>query len=587
MATFSSPLTGRTRLIASFFLIVGALFVARLFYLQVIQHDYYAARAAEMHESKFDLPATRGTIYAKSGADTVPLVMNEPVYTVYADPQVITDEAQQAKITDTMKRVAGGELVDGYEAMLADKQRRYVVMARQVNKKQADLIKAEKLAGVGTQESQKRVYPEAGLAANVLGYVDREGNGQYGVEGALNDRLKGTSGLRTADVDAQGIPLTVRSGKDIIKAPQNGDNIVLSLDRNIQAYAEAALARGLQNAKATRGSVLVMDPNNGRVMAMANLPTFDPAKYYQVEDYAAFQNPIVSDPYEAGSGIKTLTMAAGINEAVIEPGTSFNNLGYDVIDGVKIKNALSTQNLGSNDMTQVLQFSLNSGVMFVLKQMGGGQVNGQARQTLYKYMHERFKLDEPSDIEQTGAQPGMMFAPDEEQGNNVRYATMAFGQGFNVTMLRAASAFSAIINGGTLYKPTLVEGTRTADGSLNQQAPAVEQAEVISRQSSDTVREMIHQARSRSFGSQDRPGYLIGGKTGTSQTIDPATGKYREDQTIATYTGFGGNEKPQYVVMIRIVDSQLPGFGGTVAAQPIFADISNWLLEYKRIPTLK
>ncbi|MBL8159761.1 penicillin-binding protein 2 [Candidatus Saccharibacteria bacterium] len=580
-------LTGRTRVIAVLFLIIGAIFVMRLFYLQVIRHDYYAGRAAAAHESKFDLPATRGTIYAKSGDQVVPLVMNEPVYTVYADPHIIKDEKDKQQIVDVMKRVAGGELVEGFEKRLDNKQSMYAVMARQVSKKQADMIKAEKLPGVGAQESQKRVYPEGALAASILGFVDREGKGQYGVEGSMEERLRGEDGLRTADVDVNGVPLTVRSSTDVIRQPRDGDNVVLSIDRNIQAYAEGALDRGLKNAKATRGSLLVMDPNNGRVLAMANLPSFDPAKYYENEDYAVFQNPIVSDPYEAGSGIKTLTMAAGLNEGVVKPETTFNNLGYDTIDGIKIKNALSTQNIGTNDMTQVLQFSLNSGVMFVLKQMGGGRVNDKARSTLYSYLHDRYRLNEPTGIEQTNEQKGSMYRPDEELGNNVQYATMAFGQGFSVTMLRAASAFGSIINGGKLYKPTLVEGVRDAKGALIEQQPELERGDVVSPETSGTIREMIHQARTRGFGTVDKPGYLIGGKTGTSQTIDPKTGKYREDQTIATYTGFGGNETPRYVVMVRIVDSQLPGFGGTVAAQPIFADMSNWLLEYMRVPTIK
>lgn len=190
-------------------------------------------------------------------------------------------------------------------------------------------------------------------------------------------------------------------------------------------------------------------------------------------------------------------------------------------------------------------------------------------------------------IEQTNEVTGQMTGPNEGYGRNVRYATMSFGQGFSVTMLRAATAFSAIINGGTMYQPTLIEGTRDHEGNIHEKDPVITKEKVISTNSSATIREMIHQARTRTFSTADRSGYFIGGKTGTSQTIDPTTGKYRDDHAIATYTGFGGDKTPDYVVMIRIVDSRLPGFGGTVAAQPIFADISNWLLEYMRIPRIK
>ncbi len=587
MATLTTPLTGRTRVIAALFLIIGVLFVGRLFYLQVAQYGHYTALAAATHTSKFTLPATRGVIYAKSSGETVPLVLNEPVYTVYADPQIIKDDASKQKIVDLMKRVAGGDVLDGFEKQLSNKASQYAVMARQVNKQQADMIKAAKLPGVGTQEGQKRVYPEGGLAASVLGYVDRDGQGQYGLEGALNSQLTGKPGLRTALTDVLGVPLTVRSSTDVLQAPQNGQNVVLSLDRGIQAYAEGALQRGLKNADATKGSILVMDPQTGRIMAMANMPTYNPAEYNKVTDYATFLNPIVSDPYEAGSGIKTLTMGAAINEKAVTPSTQFTNMGYDVIDGVKIKNAIPTEELGPIDMTQTLQYSLNTGVMFALKQMGGGQINYKAREKLYTYLTQHYHLNELTGVEQAAERKGQIFSPDDEQGNNVRYATMAFGQGFDVTMLRAASAFSSIINGGTLYKSTLVEGQRTDDGREVENSPVVEQSNVISAESSATLRQMIHDARTRTFASIDKPGYFIGGKTGTSQTIDPATGKYREDQAIATYTGFGGDRTPRYVVMIRVVDSKLPGFGGTIAAQPIFADMSNWLLEYMRIPTIK
>ncbi len=577
-------LSVRARLFALIFLAIGAVFVGRLFYLQVIANAEFVALAAAEHDKKFDLPATRGLIYAKDGDQAVPLVLNEPVYTVYADP---VEVKEVNKISSLIYRVAGGETVKGFEVQLTDKKRRYVVLAQQVNKTQADLIMKEELRGVGTQVEQKRVYPEGSLAAQVLGYVNREGKGQYGIEGALDDRLAGQDGLRTAVVDAHGIPLTVSNKEDVIKPPKNGNNVVLSIDRNVQAYVERALTEGLRNAQAKHGSALVLDPNTGRVIAMATLPAFDPSQYNKVQDYNLFQNPVVSDPYEAGSGIKTLTMAAGLDTGAVTPASIYNNVGFDTVDGIRIKNAEPGKYLGPTDMTGVLEHSLNSGVIYVLKQMGKGQVNYQARQTLYDYFTNRFGIGKLTGIEQTNEQAGKVFSPDDEQGNNVRYANMVFGQGFDLTMLQSAMAFSAAINGGTLYKPTLVEGMLNPDGSVKPQAPIIHTDNVISPQSSATLRSMIHEGRKRLFSKIDKPGYIIGGKSGTSQTIDPKTGKYRDDNAIASYTGFGGNQTSRYVVMVRIVDSQLPGFGGTVAAQPIFANISNWLLDYYRVPKIQ
>ncbi|HEX6462035.1 MAG TPA: penicillin-binding protein 2 [Candidatus Saccharimonadales bacterium] len=577
-------LSVRARLFALIFLAIGAVFVCRLFYLQVVAHADFVKLAAAEHDKKFDLPATRGLIYAKDGDHIVPLVLNEPVYTVYADPAEVKDAH---RIANVIHRVAGGEMVTGFEERLQNKKRRYVVLAQQVNKRQADLIMKEKLSGVGTQAEQKRVYPEGSLAAQVLGYVNREGKGQYGLEGALDNRLAGKDGLRTAVVDARGIPLTVSSKDDVITPPKNGDDIVLSVDRNIQAYIEKALAEGLKNAKANHGSALVLDPNTGRVMAMATLPTYDPSQYYKMTDYGVFQNPVVSDPYEAGSGIKTLTMVAGLDSGAVTPASVFTNVGYDTVDGIRIKNAEPGKYLGRTDMTGVIEHSLNSGVIYILKQMGKGQVNYQARQQLYDYFTNRFGIGQLTGIEQTNEQAGKIFSPDDEQGNNVRYANMVFGQGFNITMLQSAMAFSAAINGGTMYKPTLIEGTMKPDGDIAPQAPAVKATSIISAQASAELRSMIQSARMRVYAKADKPGYIIGGKSGTSQTIDPKTGKYRDENAIATYTGFGGNGTPRYVVMVRIVDSQLPGFDGTIAAQPIFANISNWLLDYLRIPKVQ
>lgn len=576
----------RARIYTLIFLAIGAIFVGRLFYLQVVAHDDYVKLAAAEHDKKFDLPATRGLIYAKDGEGLVPLVLNEPVYTIYADPHEIKNAD---KIAAVVRRVAGGEATPHFEAAMQNKKRRYVVLAQQVSKTQADLIMKEKLRGVGKQEEQKRVYPEGSLAAQVLGYVNRDGKGQYGIEGALDDRLSGTDGQRTAVVDARGIPLTVSSKDDVLKPPKNGDNLVLSIDRNIQAFVERTLAEGLKNAKAEHGSALVLDPNTGRVLAMATLPTYEPSQYnkVKVEDYGLFQNPVVSDPYEAGSGIKTLTMATGIDTAAVTPESSYNNVGYETVDGIQIKNAEPGKYLGRTDMTGVLERSLNSGVIHVLKQLGKGKVDYQARQKLHSYFTERFGIGKKTGIEQTNEQPGQIFSPDEVQGNNVRYANMVFGQGFDVTMLQSAMAFSAAINGGTLYQPTLIEGTLQPDGSVKQQIPIVKKDNVISASSSATIRGMIHEARSRLFKNTDKGGYYVGGKSGTSQTIDPKTGKYRDDNAIASYTGFGGNQTPHYVVMVRIVDSKLPGFGGTVAAQPIFATISNWLLDYMHIPKIQ
>lgn len=577
----------RTRLLTMAFLVAGSLLVGRLFYLQVIQHQKYETLAAESQNKRFELPAERGEVYSQLiGGQTVPLVLNEPVYTLFADPKIIQNDQE---IINQLRRIAGGDLVDNYESLLQGGDKRYVILAKQINQDQADIIEKKNLTGIGLKPTEKRVYPEGNMAARMLGYVNTAGEGQYGLEGALDKRLSGEPGLLSSLTDASGVPLTGHGGENVLVEPKNGDDIVLSIDRNIQAFATQALKKGLENAKATKGSVLVMDPQTGKVLAMASLPNYNPAKYYEVaqNNYDTFLNPIVSDPYEPGSVTKALTMAAGINEGVVSPKTTYANKGFSMVDGVKIKNATPGKYNGERTMTEVLQFSLNSGAIHVLRQLGGEKVNDQARERLYNYFSKHYYLGKPTGVAQANENTGQLLGPNEGYGRDVRYATMSFGQGFSTTMLRTATAFSSIINGGTLYTPSLIAGELKDDGSVDKKSPAVEKSNVVSKATSATMRDMLYEARHRVLGSFDKDGYIVGGKTSTSQTIDPETGEYREDKTIASYTGFGGDETPDYVVMVRVDNSQLPGFGGTVAAQPIFAEISNWLLEYMRIPKVK
>ncbi len=557
-----------------------AVIVLNLFYIQIIRHDYYKKKAYEEQVAKFVLPAKRGQIFAKDGSTLVPLVLNEPVYTMYVDPQQMTDKSE---LVTMVSKISKEKVVEEYKNLLDSDKLRYIVVARELNYKEAENIKKANIAGVGLTTADRRVYPEGDLAAQVLGYVNNEGKGQYGLEGALNRRLKGVDGTLQAVTDVRRIPLTV-SDDDISIPAKDGENVVLSIDRNIQAYAEDALKRGLDRVRATKGSVIVMNPNNGHVLAMANYPTYSPAQYNKVEDYSVFQNAIVSEPYEAGSVIKTLTMGAGLDSGVVNVNTTFNNRGYVQVDDTKISNVEEDPVSANATMTDVLHYSLNTGVVYITQQMGGGKINLQARNKLYGYFHDNYRFGQLTGIEQAGEAKGTIIAPTEEQGNNVRYANMAFGQGMDVTMVQTAGAFAAAINGGTYYQPTVVAGS-TADGSSTKINKAkILKKNVIKSTTSSDLRSMIVQGRQLgALGGKDKPGFVVGGKTGTSQIIDAKTGKYTDDNSIGSYLGFGGNQTPQYVIMVQVKDSKAAGYAGTTAAGPIFGDVSNWLLDYLQI----
>jgi len=574
----------RPQLLALLLFIVVAIFIVRLFYLQVIRHDYYEAEALKSQQTKFTIAPERGTIYAKNGASgLVPLVLNETVYTVFADPKEVKDPG---KIKDVIYKVAGGTVVEDTfkKDLLEDNKLRYVVLARQVTLSQAQLIKKEQLDGVGLQETTRRVYPEGTLAAQTLGFVNAEEKGQYGLEEALNNRLKGEAGLLQAVTDVRRIPLTI--GKDDVRQPaKDGDDLVLTVDRNIQAQAEQILQAGLKRANATKGSIVVMDPNDGSVMAMANFPTYDPAQYSKVEDGSVFQNSVVSNPYEAGSVIKTLTMGAGLDSGAVNYDSTFDNTGSVKVDDTTIRNVEEDPIFPNTTMTDVLRYSLNTGVVHVLQQMGGGEVNQKAREALENYFTNHYRFGKTTGIEQAGEAEGTIIGANQGYGRNVRYANMTFGQGMDVTMIQTAAAFSAAINGGTFYQPHLVGGVRQLDGSVKPEAAKVLGTNVLRPDISAQLQEMIYQGRKQGFfGKFDPAGFRVGGKTGTSQVIDPATGKYSDKDSVGSYLGFGGVDAPKYVIMVRVLDSKATGgYEGTTAAGPIFNDMSNWMLQYLQL----
>ena len=365
----------------------------------------------------------------------------------------------------------------------------------------------------------------------------------------------------------------------------DGDDLVLTIDRNIQAQAEQVLQAGLQRANATKGSIVIMDPNDGSVLAMANAPSFDPAQYNKVEDGEVFQNAIVTSPYEAGSVIKTLTMGAGLDSGAVGYDSTYNNTGKVQVDDTTVRNVEEDPIFPGTTMTDVLRYSLNTGVVYVLQQMGGGEVNQKARETLENYFTSHYRFGKATGIEQAGEAEGTIIGANEGYGRNVRYANMTFGQGMDVTMIQAAGAFSAAINGGTYYQPHLVSGTRQLDGSVKPEAPKVLGINVLRPDISKQLQEMIYQGRHQGFfGKSDPAGYRVGGKTGTSQVIDPKTGKYSDKDSVGSYLGFGGVDQPKYVIMVRVLDSKATGgYEGTTAAGPIFNDMSRWMLQYLQL----
>ncbi len=569
----------RTGLLAIILLGVMALFVMRLFYLQIIKHGEYVELAKRSQQHSFVIPATRGEIFMMDGKRAVPVVLNQSVFTVVADPQVVKD-SERSDIISSLKKVAGGEILPDAEQKLSNKKSRYAVLARNITRTQAEKLKKKDFAGILYQQGSMRSYPEGGLAAQVLGFVNADGDGQYGVEGGMDKRLKGRDGLLRSVTDVRSVPLELN--KDNIRIePQAGENVVLTIDRNIQSYAEEALLRGIKKARATEGSVIIMRPQDGTVLAMANYPSFEPATYYKQKNAAVFANPITQWPYEPASVIKTFLMATAIDKGAITPNSTYVNTNCIKVQDREMCNAVKGIG-GTLTMQQVLNNSLNVGTITAARRLGNGSnVNLTARKAMYEYYHDKFGLGERTGIEVDEAK-GNIYAPDGQNGNEVQYSTMTFGQGMNATMIQVSAGFCSVINGGEYYRPTLLAGRVDQDG--NQQV--IEHKPIrrtISQSTSDQVRTMLYKARNSTWlGKSDKKGYKIGGKTGTAEVF--VGGSYTKNETVATYVGYGGANNPEYVIMVRVA---APGKGlnleGGLHAGPIFADISNWMISYLKI----
>lgn len=565
----------RTNILGLALLLAFSAIVVRLFQLQIIDNEKYLALADAEQMKRFEIPAQRGLIYAMDGKTPTKLVMNESIYTVFADPQMIKDD-EKSEIISKIKEVAGGNVRDGFESLLDKKESRYQILATKISRKQAEMIKESDFTGIGFQETSQRVYPEGQLASQVLGFVNSEG-GQYGIEGALNDELSGKDGQLKTVTDVSGVPLTIGS-RDIDTPAEDGKNVVLSIDRNIQAQAEKILKNKLESSGAKDGSVIVMDPQTGKVMAMANYPTYNPAEFSTVTDASVFTNGTTTSAYENGSVIKSLTMAIGIDTGVVSPSDTYYNKDFVEIEDTTINNAV-LGHTGMITFQAAMNYSLNTGMVEIASRLGGGQINKTARDTMYNYYHDRFGLGEKTGVE-VYEEKGTVISPENAEGNAVRYSNMSFGQGMNTTMIQTASAFSSIINGGTLYKPIVINGEITSSGEYKQADAEVRQENVIKSTTSDQIRDVLVTARNSVGTTNDLAGYRVGGKTGTSQTIE--NGGYVDYQTIGSYLGFGGNNTPKFVIMVAVSGAG-QNLQGTQDAGPIFTELSNWMLTYLKI----
>ncbi|MBU0670843.1 penicillin-binding protein 2, partial [Patescibacteria group bacterium] len=457
------------------------------------------------------------------------------------------------------------------EEKLSDSEDPYEPLKKQVSDIEVEAINELGLKGIASREELWRYYPEAGCTSHLTGFLgisDDEQKGQYGMEGYFNEELKGQAGYLKSEKDAGGRFLAI--GDSLIEEAQNGDDIVLTIDKNIQFAICERLKTAVEKHGAKEGSVVVLEPKTGAILGMCNYPYFDPNKYSDVEDIEVFMDSIVADQYEPGSVFKVFTMAAGLDMGKVSPSTTYNDTGKVEIGNYTIQNS-DGKAYGISDMTTVLIQSLNTGSIFVARQVGD--------EAFYQYV-DKFGFGTPTGIPLAGENKGNISSL--EKMKDIYSATASYGQGITVTPIQLAMATGAIANDGKLMKPYLVKEVHKANGFVEELEPE-EVRQVLQPATANTLAAMMVKVIDEGHATMAAvPGYFFAGKTGTAQ-IPSESGGYDASRHKDTFVGFGPVSDPQFVVMVKI-DEPKDVMWSANSTAPLFGDIAKYLVNYLQIP---
>ena len=540
--------------------------LGRLTYWQVWRHSDMARLASAYHDDTITLPAVRGNILDRNGAL---LVTNTPVFSIFASP----DQISVAERREIATRLAPVLRVspDDIQAKLST-PRKFVYLAKRVPAAVAQQLDSLRLPGIGKIAETQRSYVDGvaagtSLAANLLGFVNHEGNGNYGVEGYYNKVLHGQDGFEATvrDLANRPIVLSDRQRRD----PVNGATLQLSLDGTIQVVAERALADGVQKYQAESGSLIIMEPTTGRIVAWADVPSYN-ANEFATTPTAQFIDPIVSDLYEPGSVMKVVTLSGALDVHAITPETRFNETGVAVVGGVAIRN-WDNKAHGNVTMTQVLQNSLNVGAIKV------EQLEGADR--FFQYL-QRFGIGSKTGVDV--AAEAVMPLRDLPKWKPIELATASFGQGVDVTPLQMLSAINAVATDGDLVWPHVVDQVIDSQGVRHPVQPRIVR-QVISKKAAEQMQQMMVGVVEHGSGFAARiDGFKnkIAGKTGTASI--PENGGYAKDDTIGSFVGFLPVDHPQFIMMV-ITRKPKVLFEGAYVAAPIWKTVASALITQWQI----
>ena len=519
-------------------LILSSVVWSRLAYWQVLRHGQLSQQAAAQYRELVELPAARGAIFDRN---LTQLVVNTTVYSAFVSPDQVP-AAQRDQVASALSSVLGVDRSSLMDTLSSNRKFAYVL--RRFSKDKADKLTAMKLPGVGLEQEQQRSYlpgfKTSTLAANLLGFVTYDGKGQYGLEANYQTALAGTPGYISSYRDLANREIVL--GTHVHQDPVAGLNLVTSLDANIQYAAEQALADGVKKARAESGSVLIMDPKTGGIVAWADYPSYN-ANNFNRTSTALFKDNVLSYVYEPGSVMKVVTLSGAIDAGKIKPSTVIDDPGALYIGGYRIAD-WDGANHGKINYTYVLEHSLNVGAMKAM--LAEGHAN------FYHYL-QSFGLTQPSGIDVAGE--SFVPLPSAKKMADSQYATTAFGQGVDVNMVQMLSAINVIANGGKYAPPHVVERIGNKINPVLLQP----QRQVVSAATSKQMTAMMQGVVQNGSGWTSRvPGFENNqaGKTGTSQI--PVKGKYTQS-VWASFVGFLPANKPRFTMIVVIRKPNVPG----------------------------
>lgn len=541
--------------------VFGLLFltvVGRAFYLQILQHENLVKKADKQHQHKIDLTPARGSILDRNGTTLAESIHMD---SCYGEPRRIKDVDGTAGVLAPILGIPKNELVTKLSV-----NKSFIWIERWMAPEVATRVRNMKLPGIGFVPESKRFYPNMEIAAHVVGFTGRDPNGLEGIELKYDSTILGNTGYMITERDALGRNISIMD--TVIKDSSPGKSVILTLDRTIQFIAEKELAKAVTESNAKSGMALVMESDTGKVLALANYPTFNPNSYSRYS-VAQLRNHVVVDSFEPGSTFKIFTIAAAIDSGTIRATDMYNceNGIYRIAD----RTIHDDHPHSRLTVSEIIKYSSNIGTAKIASKMGEEKLSSYLR---------NFGFGGRTGIDLPGETPGNL----KRHWYGIDLATISFGQGVSLSTIQLVSALSAIANGGNLMRPYLVEQIVDDSGKVVQKTEPQIVRRVVSSETARKITKMMETVTGDGGTGTKAAldGFRVAGKTGTAQKVDPVTHVYSPSKRIGSFVGFVPADKPKLTIAVIIDEPQGVKYGGVVAA-PAFRGIAQNSLAYLKI----